>query len=63
MGSFLPTLLQLLEGVPGDVAALEAIAANPAVEAFIATVEDLFHISPTTAGSATVIEPKVAPSK
>ncbi len=63
MGSLLPTLLTLLEGIPGDIAALNAVASDPVVQTFISTVENLFHISPTTAGKATVIEPKNPPAK
>lgn len=51
----LPAEIQIVET---GVADLQQLATNPAVTDFLNLFENLFHISPPTAGSAAVIEPK-----
>lgn len=54
-----PAEIQLVETAEED---LQAAAALPGVASFLTTIENLFHISSPTAGSATVIEPKTTVS-
>lgn len=63
--NFLSILTGLLSNLPAEiqivetgVADLQQLASNPAVNDFLTLFDNLFHISPPTAGSAAVVEPK-----
>ena len=60
--NFLPVLLSLASDIPQIAQEIETMAQNPAVLQFIQLIESFMHVSPPTAGNATLLEVKAAPT-